>query len=92
MPRIATISFSLLILTVILYLGNLVIYEAVVLAFGITEGIQLLSLGISLGVLSASFIAAESITRSLQFGWVSFFIYLWLPLYTVLPWLFHNPT
>jgi hypothetical protein len=89
MPRIATISFSLLILTVILYLGNLVIYEAVVLAFGITEGIQLLSLGISLGVLSASFIAATFIgswrynffTRiyyTLSAVWLGLFLYLFM--------------
>jgi predicted MPP superfamily phosphohydrolase len=61
MRKIATISFFLLVVAGFLYLGNFVIYEAAALAFGITTFAQLLSLGIGLGLLSASFIVATII-------------------------------
>lgn len=44
-----------------LYLVNLVIYKAVILAFGLTETSQLLLLGIGLGFLSISFIVSTII-------------------------------
>jgi predicted MPP superfamily phosphohydrolase len=89
MPRIATLSFFLLIVAGFLYLGNLVIYEAVVLAFHITDTTQLLLLGVGLGFLTTSFIAATIIgnfyynvfTRVyylLSAVWIGFFTYVFI--------------
>lgn len=61
MRKISTISLFLLVVIVFLYLDNLVIYEAVALAFSLTKSVQLISLGAGLGLLSASFIAATII-------------------------------
>ena len=58
MPRIAFVSFFLLIVAGILYVGNIAVYEAVAHAFRITGAAPLRMLGLGLGFLSASFIAA----------------------------------
>src|ERR1017187_9844695 len=87
--RAVTVSFFLLFIAEFLYLGNLIIYEAVILAFGITETTQLLLLGVGLGFLTASFIAATIIgnfyynvfTRAyylLSAVWIGFFTYIFI--------------
>ena len=58
MPRALTISFFLLVISGILYLGNIVVYETVAHVFGITGQTELFLLGCGLGILSASFIIA----------------------------------
>ena len=58
MPRPAIISFFLLIVAGILYLGNIAVYETVAHMFRITDAEQLFWLGAGLGFSSASFIIA----------------------------------
>lgn len=89
MPKVATVSFFLLIITGLLFFGNLVVYEAVVLAFGITGLLQLVCLALGLVFLSVSFIAATMIgnwhynvfTRvyyTLSSLWMGFFFYFFV--------------
>lgn len=87
MQKIAGISFFLLVAIGFLYLGNLVVYDGIALAFGIADATQLFWLGAVLGFFSASFIAATLIgnwrynafTRAyytLSAVWMGFFVYL----------------
>ncbi|MGD0328097.1 MAG: metallophosphoesterase [Minisyncoccia bacterium] len=87
MPKAALISLFLLVAAILLYLGNLVVYRAIVLTFDITGATHLLLLGVILGFLSASFIASTIIdswyynffTRSyyqISAVWLGFFAYI----------------
>jgi predicted MPP superfamily phosphohydrolase len=89
MTKAVTVSFFMLVIAGFLYLGNLIIYEAVALAFGVTKTTQLLLLSVGLGFLSASFIAATIIgnfyynvfTRTyylLSTVWIGFFTYIFI--------------
>ena len=87
MPRAASFAIFLGIFSVFLYVANLVVYEALAALFQLTAASQLLTLGIVLGILSASFIAANVLgmryynaaTRvyyTLSASWIGAFCYL----------------
>ena len=77
-PR--TIAVFITIVTIFIYAANLVVYEGLALAFGITVPNQLLMLGIALGVLSASFIGMM-IVGSYYYNWFTRMAYTLLSVY-----------
>src|SRR5579872_5066080 len=77
------------ILAVFLYIGNSVIYDSLAIIFSITAWAKLATLGVVLGILSASFIISSIIGGkyynrvsrvyyTLSAVWIGFFVYLFL--------------
>lgn len=75
------------VLSLFLYIANLVVYEALAAIFSVTVSWQLIALGVLLGIFSGSFIAAtllgtryyNAFTRIyylLSAVWIGFFVYL----------------
>jgi predicted MPP superfamily phosphohydrolase len=88
-PKMLTMLIFIAVLSLFLFVANLVVYKALADIFTITASRQLTTLGISLAVLSVSFIAASvlgmyfynSFTKIyylLSAIWMGFFVYLFL--------------
>lgn len=85
--RIGRFTIFITTLLLLLYITNLVVYEALASIFELTTQLQLFLLGLGLGVLSGSFIVASIVgsyfynwgTRvyyTLSAVWIGFFVYL----------------